>query len=149
MGARGRKSQADLAVVAVDKAQRPEPWPTLSTLEAEHWRGIVKSLPADWFRPADLPLLAAYCKAAAQLDDAYARLATEPAIETNAAGTRVPNPNYRIVDATSSQLARLATKLRLCPSSRYDKQKAATLVKQTPNAARPWNFGGKGEGPER
>ena len=143
MGARGKRSAADLAVVTVIGSERPAPWPALTEAEATYWRNVVDSLPADWFRPSDLPQLAAYCKAAAQQDAAHARLADEDAVEMNAAGTRVPNPNFRIIAACTQQMAQLAGKLRLCPSARYDEKKAARAGKDAP-AAKPWEFGKAG-----
>ena len=37
------------------------------------------------------------------------------------------------------QMAQLATKLRLCPSARYDRQKANTAIKRAPSA-KPWKW---------
>lgn len=140
MGTRGKTSSAALSVVSVDAQARPEPWPNLSEAEAVYWRNVVASLPADWFRPSDLPLLAAYCKVAARHDAAVARLENEePVIENVRTGGQQPNANFRIIQQCVMQMAQLATKLRLCPSARYDRQKANTAIKRSPSA-KPWKW---------
>lgn len=140
MGARGKPSSASLSVVVIDEQARPEPWPNLSEPEAAYWRNIVESLPATWFRPSDLPLLAAYCKAAARHDAAVARLETEePVIENVRTGGQQPNANFKIIGQSCMLMAQLAVRLRLCPSSRYDEKKAHTLGKRAP-IAKPWQW---------
>lgn len=106
-------------------------WLGLTPVEAAFFGSIVRSMPRDWFDPSDLPLLAAYCRAAADADAAHKRLAEELPIEINAAGTRKPNPNFRIVADSTQQMARLARKLRLCPSARYDPKSAARRLRHS------------------
>jgi phage terminase small subunit len=140
MGARGRTSTAALAVVAVDDQERPAPWPNLAPAEADYWRNIVDSLPPTWFRPSDLPLLAAYCKAAARHDAAVDRLGGEQDIyENTRTGVQMPNANYRIISQCIAQMAQLAGKLRLCPSARYDEGKAHRQIKHSP-PAKAWQW---------
>lgn len=66
MGARGRTSGADLAVVPQKSmavaTQRPEPLPELTQEQASEWRAIVDRLPADWFPRESWALLAQYCR---------------------------------------------------------------------------------------
>ena len=70
MGARGRKSSAELTLAAraegVLVARRPDPPDHLSDEAATEWREIVNSLPADHFSRATHPMLEAYCRHAVQ-----------------------------------------------------------------------------------
>lgn len=141
MGARGKPSAASLTVVTAPVDSRPDPWPGLSDAESAYWQNIVSSLPAVWFRPSDLPLLAAYCKAAARHDAEVDSLLTEDSVVSTPTGGVAVNPRLRIVDMSIRQMASLAGKLRLCPSARYDEKKAHTLGKNQSPAARPWEFG--------
>ena len=64
---RGRKSRASLALVPevagrIERLERPPPPAGLSDAEAAVWRDVTASLPAEWFRPEQLPLLAQYCR---------------------------------------------------------------------------------------
>lgn len=70
MGIRGRKSAAELTVISshgIEAVRRPEAPAELTDEQAEEWRRIVNSLPADWFLPAFYPLLAEYCRGAVTL----------------------------------------------------------------------------------
>ena len=66
MGARGRQSGADLAVVSSGELStmvgRPEPMPELTQEQAEEWRSVVNRLPADWFPRETWAMLAQYCR---------------------------------------------------------------------------------------
>jgi hypothetical protein len=62
MAQRGRKSAASLAVVApIPGARRPPP-PELTPEQAEVWRQVVASRPADWFDDGSASILAAHCR---------------------------------------------------------------------------------------
>ena len=64
MGARGRKSAAELSTVGpggIVFARRPEPPAHLGDDAAATWRSITNSVPADWFGAGALPLLEALC----------------------------------------------------------------------------------------
>lgn len=65
MSKRGRKSQAALEVVSakpVEAVERPLAPHDLTDEETEVWAAVVDSMPADWFTPATVPLLAQYCR---------------------------------------------------------------------------------------
>src|SRR5262245_18308692 len=66
MGSRGRKSGAELTLVARAEeglvARRPDPPDHLSDEAAAEWRDVVNSLSADHFSRASHPLLEAYCR---------------------------------------------------------------------------------------
>ena len=71
MGARGRKSRAELTLVQraeeVLVVRRPEPPEVLSDEAAAEWREVVNSLPADHFSRAVHSMLEGYCTAAAEV----------------------------------------------------------------------------------
>ena len=86
------------------------------------WRSIVDSLPADYFRPADAPLLKNYCRFAVQAD----RL-----------GEELDDPKaVRLLRGVSASMALLATKLRLCPSARM--RNTSAKLRDTRTTSRPW-----------
>jgi hypothetical protein len=62
---RGRRSLAALTLFGstsqVERMPRPEPAADLSDAEAAVWRDVTASLPAEWFRPKQIPLLTQYC----------------------------------------------------------------------------------------
>ena len=134
----GRASAASLAVVpTLALASRPEPHRSLSAAESAHWRAIVQSLPADWFRPGDQPLLAAYCSACAQHEEATRQLA-EQSLLLETGGRKYKNPLLTIQHAGAMLMATLATKLRLTQSSRYGARTADTAAKNAQTGKRPW-----------
>lgn len=68
MGTRGRKSAADLALVTPDgSVSRPRPPAELTSEQADEWRSVVNSLPAEQFPRAVHGLLAGYCRHAVAL----------------------------------------------------------------------------------
>ena len=71
---RGRKSSAALTLVGsgtgqVSVVKRPEPPADLSDAECADLAGhVVDSMPADWFRPEQLPVLKQFCRHVATAD---------------------------------------------------------------------------------
>jgi phage terminase small subunit len=141
----GKKSSAALESVKPPATNaRPTPPETLTEREAEIWREIVLSLPADWFRPSDFPLLAAYCQAAAQNEQAANELKTSKLVLTKG-GVLYRNPLIAIQHAAALRMGALASKMRLCQSARYDKNKAASATaganptaSKAPTGTPPW-----------
>jgi hypothetical protein len=69
MRKRGRKSTAELSIIAVSvDGYRPEPPADLRDPEVQIWRNIVSSVPGGWFSRSNEPLLAAYCRHVATSD---------------------------------------------------------------------------------
>ena len=63
MRKRGRKSAAELSIVAVNvDGYRPDPPVDLRDAEVQIWRNIVASVPGGWFNWSNEPLLVAYCR---------------------------------------------------------------------------------------
>ena len=135
---RGRRSAADLAVVDLTGARIQAP-DGMTAEQLEQWRAIVDSLPADYFRAGDAPLLRAYCVAAAYYTEADADLRARGFILTDAKGRDYMNPAHQLLTSQAMAMGQLALRLRRCPSARYS-GKAAGARSQTPNAAsRPWD----------
>lgn len=135
---RGRPSLGDrLSVVPVSGARMNAP-AYLSDAEAAEWTEIVSSLPADYFRPSDIPLLSALCTASALHKQARAFIEEKGLITVDDHGVCRPNPASQILTAQASSMAQMAGKLRLCPSSRYDEKKANTKANQVSAGRKPW-----------
>lgn len=131
-----RKSVADLSTVAVLSDDRIEPPLHLSESQRSEWRAIVDSLPADYFRPGDVPLLSAFCVASALHKQAQAHIEEHGMVLENDRGTMTANPAASILMTQASSMASLAMKLRLCPSARMRQEKAATAG--VASSKRPW-----------
>lgn len=142
MAKRGRKSKAELQAVArtavVETLERPAPPDDLTDEQAEAWRGVVEPLPAEWFPPETLGLLAQYCRhlvAARRVADMVADYEkTKPSqfdIETY-------DRLLKMQEREGRALSSLATRMRLTQQTRYDKsRKRGTL------ARRPWKTEGE------
>jgi len=94
-------------------ATRPALPDDLTGDAAELWRQVVDSLPADYLRPADLPLLRAYCVARDRWQTAERILQRDGLVVEGR-----PHPALQISDQQAKLMMSLAGKLRLCPSSR-------------------------------
>lgn len=138
MGARGRKSLAGLAVVVPMSDDRLSPPPHLTEGQAAEWRAIVDSLPADYFRPGDVPLLAAYCVAATFYKRAAAEMESRGMTLMDDKGREYVNPHHNVLTSQASAMAQMAVKLRLCPSARYTEKSAATKAAAA-GGRRPWD----------
>jgi|SRR5882724_10361184 len=64
MGRRGPKSMADLLITdsPAGIVNRPDAPYDLTDEEADVWRSVVSSMPADHFAPSHYPILAQYCR---------------------------------------------------------------------------------------
>lgn len=129
-----RRSAASLAVVqALPDARTPAPR-VLNATEAELWRAVVDSKPADWFGADSVPVLTEYVRAACACDmlDAWLKRLLD---EDGSTG------DVRIIldmrDKESRRVANLATKLRLTQQSRYTPQAASTADRKVAGK-RPW-----------
>lgn len=137
----GPKSIADLTVVQVT-GQRLQPPAHLTPEQAQEWVGIVDSLPADYFRPGDVPLLAAYCVASTFYRRAAADIESRGMSLTDDRGREFVNPAHQMLTSQASSMAQMAVKLRLCPSARYTEKAAATKAGTKARASRPWDATG-------
>ena len=141
MGTRGRQSVAALGVVAIS-GQRIEPPDHLTPDQAAEWRSIVDSLPADYFRPGDVSLLSAYVTASVFYRRASADMEARGMTLMDERGREYVNPSHSVLTSQASAMAQMAVKLRLCPSSRYTEQAAATKTSRGSTRAKPWEAAG-------
>lgn len=123
MTKRGRKSAAELQVIdaALSRIERPLAPHDLTDEEVEVWARIVESLPADWFTPSTIPLLAQYCRHAIQarrIAELVERGTADPDLEL-----RDYDRLLKMQQRESATLASLATKMRISQQSTYDKSK--------------------------
>lgn len=128
---RGRASAASqLSLVAASSARLPAP-DDLSDEAKAFWERIVASLPADYFRPSDVPLLHAYVTASELKAEA------DKAVKRNGIiiGGKA-NPAVKIALLQGAQLASLAVKLRLCPSTRM--RAVSAKLREAHSNRRPW-----------
>lgn len=125
MGARGPKSENQVALEVVKKS-RAKPPRHLSKLAKQAWKQIVNTLPAEHFRASDLFLLEAYCEAYATWRDAQIELAKPENKFTvvSHTGFETANPLLNVIKQASSSMAQLSTKLRLAPNARISNSKA-------------------------
>jgi hypothetical protein len=135
MGARGRPSAAERAVIPFPtepEALRPGPPADLTGDQAEVWRDIVASLPADWVSVANAPLMAAFCRHVT----AARRIARmiEAGEQSDAFNLDDFNRLLAMQERETRALSTLATKMRLARSAVDDRRKAPT----PPRGPRPW-----------
>lgn len=138
MGVRGPKSIASRSTVVTGFAARLPAPEHLTAEQAAEWTAIIDSLPGDYFRPGDVPLLAAFCTASALYKEATARVREDGMVITLDNGRMAAHPAVSVMQQMGGTLAQMAVKLRLCPSARYTEQKAATKAGASAARARPW-----------
>ncbi len=136
MAKTGKRSAASLTVVPGFSDARIGPPDHLDDAERDIWHSIVDSLPADYFRPGDIPLLSAYCSAAVFYENARADIKERGLSVTDDRGREYVNPAHQILTSQASSMAQMAGKLRLCPSARYSERKAGAV--ETKTGGRPW-----------
>lgn len=134
----GRKSAAEQLAVVPAFGQRLAPHGSLTEMQRGLWAEIVGSLPADFFRPGDVPLLAAYCKAWSFYLLASAEIEANGVTLEDERGKRYANPAQSMVVTQASAMAQMATKLRLAPSSRYTEKSAQTKTGMSAPGRKPW-----------
>lgn len=139
---RGRASADSRMTVVPVTGARMAPHHSLTEQQQRLWLEIVESLPADFFRPGDVPLLAAYCKAWSFYLLACAEIEANGVTVEDERGKRYANPAQQMVVTQASAMAQLSTKLRLAPSSRYTEKSAATRTQQVAPGGKPWAAAG-------
>ena len=142
MQQRGRKSAAQLSVVAGTIDGRPKAPESLPKDQAEVWDRVVASEAADFFRTAALKhLLEQYCRhfaRAAWLDGEIAD-AQKP---TSSLALEDVDRLMKMAERESRAMLSIATKLRLTNQSRYTPQAAGTAAKKSSEARKPWQMTG-------
>lgn len=131
----GRKIAA-LEVVhsPLDKVERQTPPHELNEEEVEVWFTVVNSMPADWFTPPTVPLLAQYCRHAIQAKR-VAELIKKATADKNLLVADY-NRLLQMQDRESRALSALGTKMRITQKSMISEAGKKT----TPHTAshKPW-----------
>lgn len=131
---RGRKSAASMQSIVLSHTRKaPQPPKELTEAAAKLWCDITKSLPADYFRSGDLPLLQSYCTAFDRKNQVDKLIAEHGVMYDG-----VPHPGLKISRDEAGLLASLAVKLRLCQSSRTRPDSASLQGANT--GPRPWDM---------
>jgi hypothetical protein len=107
-----RKSKAELSLVHLAPGRRLEPPPELGGIERETFLQTVAAAAFDHFAAEDLPLLTAYCRAAALERRAAEELAVGATVGNQ------PSPWLSVHASAIRSLERLSVRLRLGPRSR-------------------------------
>lgn len=135
MGTRGRTSAASLQVVTptgLHVIERPRPPADLTDEQADEWRAVANSLPADWFGRETLPMLAQYCR------HVVASKRVAALVAQCEAGDELDLRNYdrllKMQEREGRAITSLATKMRISQQSTYDKSK-----KKTEQVRKPWD----------
>ena len=142
MGKRGPQP-GNLRSIEERFQERPKPPAGITVGAKKVWQTIVSDLPVDYFKPADLPLLRAYCESAATHIKATKKIQKENEVvytkysaETDTWYAPRRNPWFDVQKESASTMASLATKLRLCTNARISGWKAETESKQKPKSKR-------------
>ena len=135
---RGRKSLAEVSIVRITQDRLPPPV-SLTDEQKDEWHQIVKSLPADYFRPGDAPLLAAFCVASVFHKRAAVDLERRGISLVDEKGKEYVNPSHQLLTSQASVMSQLAVKLRLCPSARMAGKTASRKSGPGALVAQPWD----------
>ena len=117
MGARGRKSMAELMVPAAlaEVIRRPEAPDDLTVEQSEEWQAIVNTMPADHFMRGNYPLLAQLCRhiiSARRLAQLIDRTAAQTDLDRKEFGALL-----QLQAAESTMITRLLRAMRLTQQS--------------------------------
>lgn len=138
MQQRGRKSTAQLSVVAGTIDGRPKPPADLSQDQAEIWHRVVSSEAADFFRTATLQhLLADYCRHSVRGAWLEAEIAEAVAPGSECSLEDVDRL-MKMAERETRAKVTLATKLRLTNQARYTPQAAGTAAKNASPERKLW-----------
>jgi phage terminase small subunit len=125
MNQRGRKSADALTVTkfaGVTSVQRPDAPYDLTDEQASVWRRVVNALPADWFGPETWGELTSYCRH----EVASQRVAQLIGQVEQAESFDVEEYDrlLKMQERESRAKSSLATRLRLTPQTKYEKDKS-------------------------
>lgn len=130
----GRKSTASLTVARPTLGRgRPAAPAGLPDAAVDHWNTIISTCEADFFNPAELPLLAAYVRSLAAHDHARTMLEKEGPVRPDGKSSAW----LVVVEKEVRGVCALAARLRLAPQSRIDRTTAGTRARPVHGPA-PW-----------
>jgi hypothetical protein len=133
---RGRKSGASLQTVSIDcKSVRPAAPDCLTTNQAEVWKSVVKSMPADWFGAETHPLLIQFCRHTVTAREVDRLINEHEACELN---IRFYNRLLIMRARESAALTALARTMRMTQQARIDPKTAGRRVAGVSRVDLPW-----------
>lgn len=139
MKQRGRKSAANASSPALKAPRRAKPPIELTERQAEHWTRIASSMPAAWFTPASLGMLADLCQWTVMREDCEYKLRMNGVLDLP------PQVNAQvrkqIVDEAaqaSRMIMALQTKMRLTHQSQRSPDAGTTAAKRATAERKPW-----------
>lgn len=135
----GRKSAAELSVVRITAADRPEPPNYLTDWQQALWRSVTATKPAEWFSDDTLPLLEAYVEASLTHRNVSAAMRnfTAEQLADEDMGRQYGALGQQQARA-AGVLAQMAIKMRLSQSARYGARGASGAHERTLKTAKPW-----------
>jgi hypothetical protein len=144
LGQRGRKSAAELSVVAARRiASRLDPPASLTDEEAEVWNMTVAGEPAGFFNGSAVrQILADYCRhtvAANRLSAIISKAMKANAADKDKVSLKDLSIYLRMRDGETRAIGDKATKLRLTNQSRYTPQKAGSAGGENSEPVKPWD----------
>src|SRR4029078_260534 len=136
MGARGRKSMAELMVptTSAEIIPRPEAPDDLTDEQSEEWHAIVNTMPADHFMRGNFPLLSQLCRhivASRRIAQLIEQAANEKVLDLKELCTLL-----QLQAAESATIIRLSRSMRLRQQSIM---RAETTRHPTAQLMRPWD----------
>jgi len=137
MGARGRKSGAEISIFPVVNQRRPEPPAELTKAQARTWKEIVADMPADWFKRAP-ELLIQYCRHVSAANFIAKQIDSFEPWPPDPAGLKRYGRLFAMAQRESAAMLSLATKMRLTQQSPWSAKTAATAVRNSPTGMPPW-----------
>lgn len=137
MKQRGRKSSAELAVVRPLQTELQPPPDSFDDDQAQLWCEIVASKDADWWDAGTYPLLEAYVRTVVE-HRRVSRLVEGCHPVADPMAFDQYDKILRAQDRLSSQLARLATKMRLSQQSKYGARGADGASNPAGKSGTPW-----------
>ncbi len=138
MGARGRKSAADLMAIRPAAVARLEPRADAPADVRAIFEEIIVSVAADHFRPADAHLVEQYAQAIALGHAAYEALSADGLVTVVAEGKT--SPWIVVLEKAHRSAVALSARLRLCPQTRIGGRAADRTTR--PQYTPPWEFKG-------
>lgn len=139
MGARGRKSGAELAakVVNLDEIELKPP-EELTEDQAEVWRSVVGAMPNDWFSDEHQGVLAAYCRHVTRHRTVSKEIDRFGEDAFDLADAKQYNELSKVAERESRAMLACGRALRITHQSQYDASKAGRMKKNAPSSSKLW-----------
>lgn len=141
MKQRGRKSAAELSVVASTLTQAPEPPGHLNERQSEIWDLVMNSKIAKLIDVEAYPVLVEYCRSIEKADIIANEINRfNPDGLKDDAGLRRYDKLLNMQDRLTKTIVSAAVKLRITPSTRYQANTAGRLDTTGAGNKKPWDF---------